>query len=123
MSKIIRHRVSITTTGTAGNATGSADTPLVNGFYLGAYLDFTSAPSTTDTTIAGINPTLGNIQVLTDTNTDGYYSSTIAAKTAAGAAVTNGHLYQPVAGQVRVSIAQGDAVTDLLVADLYFLVP
>lgn len=122
MSKITVHRVNITTTGEAGSATGQADTPAVNGFYLGAYLNFhASAPATTDTTIAGINPTIGNIQVLTDTNSDAYYSSTIAAKTAAGAAVTNGFVHQPVSGNVRVSLAQCDALTDALVADLYFL--
>lgn len=122
MSKITVHRVSITTTGSAGSATGSADTPAVNGFYLGAYLNFhASAPATTDTTIAGVNPTVGNIQVLTDTNSDAYYSSTIAAKTAAGAAVTNGFVHQPISGTVRVSLAQCDALTDALVADLYFL--
>ena len=124
MSHIERVRVSVTTTGNAGSATGSADTEAVNGFYLGAYLNYhASAPGTTDVTISTQNPSNGNLQVISNANTDAFVSCLNQAQDAAGAAITASFVQRPVSGNVRVALAQCDALTDALVADLYFLIP
>lgn len=121
-SKITVKKVSVTTAGSSGSATGSADCEAVNGFYLGAYLDFhASAPATTDTTISAQAPAHGTIQVISNSATDGYRPALVNALDAAGAAISGVYSNYPVSGSVRVALAGCDALTDAVTAYLYFL--
>jgi len=105
---------SITTTGSAGSATGTSGTvSLTRGGVLYAiFIDFTTMPATTDVTINEVLPNAGTRNLLTTTNvnTDGVYMVQLANSTVAGAAGT-GFVYPVIGSQISVSVAQGDAIT------------
>ena len=113
--------IKVTTTGSAGSATGSATSNAINGFIIGVLFDFTSAAATTDTTLAYASPAGGNIIVLTNANTDVLHLPRKATSDSAGAAISGGYDVYPVAGTLTLSVAQGDAATDNVVATVYYL--
>lgn len=116
--RILTLTVTLTTTGSAGSATDSEVTDIVEGFFLDAYLNYhASAPATTDITIKQTDRS-DNILVVTDNATDGLYSPRQAVHTAAGAAVTNGHDKYPVNGTLTVSAAQSNALTGACVVTI-----
>lgn len=113
--KVTQYSGSVTTTGSAGSATGTATINVTKWGYLEwIYLDFhASAPNTTDTTIAhGGTPPGGNILVVSNSKTDAIYYPRAGAVDAAGAAITNSAVRIPVGGPITVSLAQCDALTD-----------
>lgn len=116
--------VSVTTTGSAGSATGSATSDVMHGFLLDVYLNFhASAPgATTDTTIAHVDPAMGNVLALTNTATDARYVPRETVHTTAGA-VSDPDGYDRIAlnGKVTVSVAGSDALTDCVVATIRWL--
>lgn len=115
---------SITTTGSAGSATGSATNygkdvdsgaPIPSGFVMAYYVDFTTMPPTTDVTISRVLPNgaTAAMLTLTDKNTDGYYPVKEASYSTAGIVSTTDLIYPYTAnGQFAVSVAQGDAVAN-----------
>lgn len=112
--RITTYSGSVTTTGSAGSATGTATINVEKwGFLEWVYLDYNaSAPATTDVTIAhGGTPPGGNIVVRSNSATDGVFYVRGAASDVAAAAVTNSFVRIPVGGPVTVSVAQCDALT------------
>lgn len=117
MSEICEAVVRVTTTGSAGVATGQADSEALNGELLDIYIDFhASAPATTDTTISMQAPARGNLLVVTNSVTDGLFVPRAKPVDNANVAITNAHDRFALNGAVRVALAQCDALTDAVVA-------
>lgn len=106
--------MAITTTGSAGSATGSGSLSLPAGDIDWVYIDYhASAPATTDVTLAYADtPPGGNILVRSNSATDGLFFPRSGAHTAAAAAITDSHVPFPAGEPVTVSVAQADALTD-----------
>ena len=114
--------VSVTTTGGAGVATGSASTsfPII-GEIMAIYLDFhASAPATTDTTIATTNAPVFNILVVTNSVTDAIKAPRLGAVDSSNAAITNSFVPFVVADTITVSLAQCDALTGAVRATIWY---
>lgn len=116
MGRIHTVAIPVTTTGTAGSATGSGVSDALNGWIIDVYLDFhASTPATTDTTIA--YTTLGgNILVVTDSATDARIAPRQKLVDNANSAITNSNDRFAVDGTLTVSLAQADALTNAVVA-------
>lgn len=106
---------SITTTGSAGSATGTSGNVNIRtgGELQAVFVGFTTMPATTDVTISEILPNGGSrtLLTLTNVNTDAVHQVRIADSTTAGAAGT-GFVYPVVGSTLKVDVAQGDAVTN-----------
>lgn len=102
----------VTTTGSAGAATGSATLALPQGWIEWIYFDFhASTPATTDTTIAYADtPPGGNILVITNSATDVLKFPRAGCVTAANAAITDSHTRFPAGEPVTISLAESDAL-------------
>lgn len=106
------YSVAITTTGSAGSATGSGTIDIAKpGWCEWVYLDFhASAAATTDVTIALSNPTGGNLLATTNTVTDARFYPRASVVTPANAAITDGYDKIALTGDLAVSVAQADAL-------------
>ena len=114
--EIITERIAVTTTGTAGAATGSGVSKAINGWIVDVFLDYhASAPATTDVTIAYTSRG-GNILVVSNNATDGLYHPRAKAVDNANTAITNAHDYFYISDTVTVSVAGSDALTGAVVA-------
>jgi hypothetical protein len=110
----------ITTTGSAGSATGSATTVKTHGEILGIYIDYhASAPgATTDITIAepaeDANHTPASVYAKSDSATDVYIIPGRFAVTNADAALTNDVTPERyfISRRLKAALAQCDALTD-----------
>lgn len=114
--EIVTYKVAVTTTGSAGSATGSGTSELISGYLLDVYLDFNaSAPATSDVTLAYATRG-GNILVASNGNTDALHQPLKQASDAAGAAITG--VYNPYVldDKVTVSVAQCDALAPAVTA-------
>lgn len=115
MAKIVTYKGSITTTGSAGSATGSATTAALHGRLMDIYFNFhASAPGTTDTTVAYVDYG-GNILVISNSVTDALIAPRQKPVDNANAAITNAFCEFPLNGTLTISLAQCDALTDALV--------
>jgi len=124
MSEIRMETLTVTTTGSAGSATGSATSPMLVGFLLDVYLDFhASAPATTDTTIAYDEPDFGNVLVVTNSATDALYAPRKNTCDSAAAAISGNYALYPLNGGLTVSLAQCDALSGAVVAKIRYLTP
>jgi hypothetical protein len=103
----------VTTTGSAGSATGSATLALPDGWVEWIYLDFhASAPATTDTTIAYADtPPGGNILVVSNSATDALKFPRAGCVDNANSAITASYTRFPAGEPVTISLAQSDALT------------
>jgi len=111
--------VNVTTTGTAGAATGSASVVIPGGALLDIHLNFHgSAPATTDTTVAMTN---GNVLVVSNSATDALIAPRQKPVDNANAAITNAYDYFYVSGPLTISLAQSDALDPALVATVRVL--
>lgn len=121
MSEIVTEVVSITTTGSAGSATGSGTAPGMNGILLSIFLDYhASAPATTDVTIAYQNKG-GNILVASNSATDTLYFPVKQNCDNTGAAVTGVYAQFPLGDGLSISVAQCDALTAAVTAYIKYL--
>jgi len=120
---ITMERVAVTTTGSAGSASGTGTSRPLNGLLLGIYLDYhASAPATTDVTVSTDTTAHGGtIATVSDNNSDGYYPVRVQAVDNTGAAISGVYEMWPLVGKVKISVAQADALTDCVVAWLYYL--
>lgn len=119
--EIVTAVVAVNTTGTAGTATGSTQSPVLHGELLDVYLDFhASAPATTDTTIAFTNPG-GNVLVVTNSATDALIAPRIKPVDNANAAITNAHDRFALNSKLTISLAQCDQLTPALTAYVRYL--
>ena len=117
MSEICTAGVKVTTTGDAGSATGSANSPVLNGELMSIYLDYhASAPGgTTDVTVTYATRG-GNVLAVSNSATDALFHPRAAAVSNANAAITNAHDRFPLNDRLTVSVAQSNALTDCVVA-------
>jgi hypothetical protein len=114
--------VPVTTTGSAGSATGTGRSPSLNGFLLDIYFDFAAAPSTTDTTVAfEAGSGGGTILTLTNTNTDVLHAPRKNASDNAGTAITGVYDCYPLNGVVTVALAQCDALAPAVTAYIRYM--
>lgn len=106
----------ITTTGSAGSATGSATVNLDQPGYLEwIYYDFSaSAPATSDTTLAHGGTPAGNILVVTNSVTDVRHYPRAGVVDSAASAITNSHTRHALTADPTISIAQCDALAPAL---------
>lgn len=121
MSEIAVSCISITTTGSAGSATGSGSTIPINGFLLDVYIDYhASCPATADVTIA--DSVFGNVLLVSNSNTDAWYAPRKATCDPAAAATG---LYDliPLNGALSISVAQADALTACVVVHVRWMIP
>jgi hypothetical protein len=103
--------MSITTTGSAGSATGETTSAEgFNGLLMAVYIP-TGAPATTDWTFS--DPAAGvTLFTLTNINTAGWYAPMIPGVTvAAGVAITGAGVLIPLMGTMKIALAQSDAGT------------
>lgn len=105
-------QLAITTTGSAGSATGSATSPIITGYIYDVYIDYhASAPNTTDVTIAYGTPAGGNILAKANSATDARYVPRQATCDNAASALTWYEQFY-INGTFTIAVAQCDALTD-----------
>lgn len=103
------YKISVTTTGSAGAATGSgSSTRPVNGRLLAVYIDYTSQPATADVTITSTDPTQ-TLLTRSNSGTDGWFYPRVLLQDTAAANLTAVYDAPPIDAYVSVSVAQGDA--------------
>ncbi len=121
---IEKHTVNVSTTGSAGSATGSAVLALPLSELVALHLDYhASAPATTDVTISSPgNPLALTILTRTSSKTDGWFYPRVNDHDNAGAAITGSYSDPVVHGNLLVSIAEADTLTDCLVVTVYIRV-
>lgn len=125
---IKRTTLKVTTTGSAGSATGSATTDeTVNGRVVAVHLDYhASAPATTDVTLAEASDLVAtNILSVSDANSDTVVYPTVQITDNGGTGRTYDGTrpvidYYPVADELTLSVAQADALTNCVVAEIYY---
>ena len=113
-------RITITTTGSAGSATGSASTGAIVGEILGLAVDFdAAAPATTDITIS-----VGGYNLWARSNSvaDAFVVPVLFGVDAANAALTSDVTPQHycAAGRVTASLAQADALAAACVVVVFW---
>jgi hypothetical protein len=117
---ICTETITVTTTGSAGSATGTGYSAAIDGYLLDIYFNFhASAASTTDTTVTQ-EGVAGNLVVITDSKTDVLLAPRQAIVTNANAAITDGSALFPVNGRISIALAQCDALTNALVATVRY---
>lgn len=110
--------IRVTTTGTAGSATGEAQA-LVKGAIHSIYLDFhASTPATADTTVSYADRG-GSIVVVTSSATDVMLHPRAKPVDNANSAITNASAFFVSDQAIKVAVAQGDALTDAVVAYIW----
>lgn len=105
---IRKYQVTVTTSGSAGSATGSAKTKPISGKVLAVHLDYTSEPATTDVTVATAHAPVATILTITDGNTDGWFYPRALLDDTAGADLTAIYDAIPIDDEITVSVAQAD---------------
>lgn len=114
--EIVTEVVRVTTTGSAGSATGEADSPAMVGELVDIFLDFhASAPATTDTTVK-FKERADNVLAVANSTTDARFHPRAKPVDNANAAITDAHDKFFLNGALTVSLAQCDALTDAVVA-------
>lgn len=105
--------VSVTTTGSAGSATGTGTLVTPSGWIEWLRYDFhASAPATTDVTLSYADtPPGGTIHATTDTATDVTVFPRATCVNSANSAITNSYTRWPAGEPITVSVAQSDALT------------
>lgn len=120
---MITEPIRVTTTGSAGSASGTTDSTLpISGILVGVRIDYhASAPATTDVTITELNGLERTLLTVSNTNSDGVYYPFVELQDTSGAGQGN---YAPQvlsSSRIRVSVAQADALTDAVVVTLVTL--
>jgi len=121
---IEKHEIKVSTTGSAGVASGSTILAVPLSELIALYLDYDgSAPGTTDVTISSPgNPAA--VTILTESNnaTDGWRYPRVQDHDNTGSAITGSYSDPPLHGNVLVEVAQGDAITDIVTVTIYMRV-
>lgn len=114
--------IPITTTGSAGSATGSRASVAINGLILSIYVKYhASAPATTDVTISETDGATRTFLTLTNTNTSGEYAPYVAVVNATGTA-QSAYIAHALAGRsITVSVAQCNALTNAVEIYAYIM--
>lgn len=121
-------RIKVTTVGSAGSATGTTDSEdVINGRILRVDVDYhASAPGTTDVILSEVEAHVAhNVISKTDNATDFTAYPSIQLTDSAGAGRTfdgTRAVVVPdfVSGHLRLTVNQCDALTNAVVADIYY---
>lgn len=122
----LRETITVTTTGSAGSATGSTDSGgRIKGRVLAVVLNFhADAPSTTDTTVKtkGTHGASYNVLVVSNSATDNYFVPRCEAVDNTGLSIVAGNPQEAflVDDVLTVAIAQSDALTGAVTADILY---
>lgn len=111
--RILTHTLTITTTGGAGAATGSAVTTgdPIEGFLLDLYVNYhASAPGTTDIIVKQTDRT-ESLYAKANSVTDAYVCPRSGCVDTTATAITNSHTLIPINGTITASLAECDALT------------
>jgi hypothetical protein len=118
-------QIKVTTTGSAGSATGDATSELpINGVLWGVYLNYhASAPATTDVTIKAVLPDGVEITIFTLNNsaTDAYKPIRIANVDASNTALTTYDPFLFTGQKIKVSVAGCDALTNAVIVTPFIM--
>jgi len=124
---IKRERVTVTTTGVEGSASGSNTTQaVINGQVLRIDVDYGTLTTTTDITIGQTNESVAALVVTkSDSVTDAtYYPSVILTDNGGTARTYDGTrpvvMPYPAADQFTVTLAQTTAATPAVTVDIYY---
>lgn len=111
------YTIAVTTTGSAGSATGTADSVPIRGEIVSIKTDYhTSAPNTTTVTYTEFGGMGQAILSLSASNTDATHYPSTVVNNASGAAVTDASRPILLTGtKVRVAVASSNALTDAVV--------
>ena len=119
---IEKHTVKVTTTGSAGSASGSAALSLPLCELVAVHLDYhADAPATSDVTIKATgNPETVTLLTRSNSATDAWLYPTVNVHNNVGAAVTGAQAPPLIhAGVLTVDVAQADALTDCVTITVY----
>ena len=121
---IEKHELRVSTTGSAGSASGSSILALPLCELVAVHLNFhASAPATTDTTVKSPgNPASVTLLTVSNSATDAWYYPKVQKHDNTGAAITGDYADPVVHGNLSIDLAQCDALTDALVATIYIRV-
>ena len=121
---IEKHELAVSTTGSAGSATGSGILAVPLSELVAVHFDFhASAPATLDTTLSSSgNPAAQTFLTLTNVNTDAWYFPKLQKHDNVGAAITGDYADPVVHGNLLLDLAQADALTNCVVATIYLRV-
>ncbi len=118
---IEKHEIKVSTTGGDASATGSTVLALPLCELVAVYCDFhATAPASTDTTISSPgNPAALTLLTITNYAKDGWYYPTVQKDNNEGAAITGDYAQPVIHGNLSISLAGSNALTDALVATVY----
>lgn len=114
----IEEKITVTTVGSDGSATGDSTSEiLLNGYLLGFRVDYhASAPATTDTTITSVLPSgypADTLLTLTDVNTDIPYRPVLRADYIPANTASGTFSKMPLTNhKINVAVAGANALTD-----------
>ena len=125
---IKREKITITTTGSAGSASGSATTSaVICGQIVRVDVDYhASTPATADITLKEVDDQIDtSVVTKADSTTDAQYYPTVQLTASDGTARTMDGTrplvnYYPVCDRMIASLAQGDALTGAAVVMIYW---
>lgn len=109
-------KITVTTTGTAGSATGTgySDRPLT-GEVFAIHVDYSaSAPNTTDITViveADDNHPAITLYSKANSATDAWVYPHVQGTDNAGSAISGVYQHYPITGRIKVTLADCDALT------------
>jgi hypothetical protein len=123
VGRIAEYVVSVTTTGSAGSATGSADTPSLDGEVIAVRLDYhASAPASTKVDIDEVGGSARKILNKAASATDVTHFPHQAVQDNTGAAITGGYERFLLDGRkLRVTVTLSNALTGAVVATILVL--
>ena len=116
-----KYQEKVSTSGSAGSATGSGIIALPPAELLKVYLDYNaSAPGTTDVTLTAAGDPASEV-VLTRSNsaTDGYFYPRRQKDDNAAAAITGDYDKFIIHGHLLIEVAQADALTDCVIVHIW----
>lgn len=115
-------QVYVSTTGSAGSATGTGTAKDMYGFLLDIHLDYSdSAPNTTDVTIYYLTRG-GDILVVSNSKTDALIAPRQKPVDNANAAIVGANAMYPLDGQdIGVIVGGCDALTNAVIVTLRYL--
>lgn len=113
--------VAITTTGSAGSATGSGTILNAEGLLLDVFIDYNgSAPATTDVTLWYSQ--MGDILIVSNNNTDALLAARQTVVDKNNASISGGNGLYALDGQILyVSVGGCDALTNAVILTIRYL--
>lgn len=118
-------RIPVTTTGSAGSATGDTTTAIpqgIRGALMSFYVDcHASLPATTDITITEVGGAGRTLFTLTNRNTGGEFPVRISEVGTTGTAGSGVTTFLLDGTQIKVALAQANALTNAVVVYAYIL--